>query len=416
MNAVDEGPPREPAKAGLFPLRKRTGTANFHLSKEAVDFGFDDLEQLTPRRASDMLAKIRWGSTTEMSCPHCGCIDTHYWSAKELRWKCKSCGKRFSVTSGTVFAGHRLPLAKIIKVIFSWANGASGKPALQLRRDWNVSYPTVFTLLHKCREGLMRGFNTGVLCGIEEMDGMDVNGRRYREKRNKPQVSNKGRKPELPSDLLKAQQKVNPETGEIMGPPVPPKHGKTARQHPDRRLMLVMRQRSRSVGKGGVHTRVAIAVTESSATVKAMATKFASVESTIMSDEDPSYASFKRLFEEHHTINHSVAYSYRDGTNNNQAESFNWRMRRSVEGIYLNPSNRHLLAYASEAAWREDTRRLSTGKKLHQLLSVAMNVGPSIWWTGYSHGRHRKEELLIEGPKVTAARGKKPGAKAKPPK
>lgn len=41
--------------------------------------------------------------------------------------------------------------------------------------------------MHKLREGILRGHNTGMLCGVQEVDGMDVNGRRYKEKRNKPQ-------------------------------------------------------------------------------------------------------------------------------------------------------------------------------------------------------------------------------------
>jgi transposase-like protein len=416
MAMASASPILEPARTGHFPLRKRTGTAAFHLSKDAVGFGSEDLEKLAPRDAVMYLARIRWGSTREMPCAHCGTIDTHYWSAKELRWKCKCCGKRFSVTSGTVFAGHKLPLPKILKIIFSWANAASGKPALQLRRDWNVSYPTMFTLLHKLREGLMRGFNTGVLCGVQEMDGMDVNGRRYREKRNKPQVTRPAGKPGIPKELLKSEQKVDPETGEIKGPPAPPKHGKAARQHPDRRLMLVMRQRGRSSGKGGAHTRVAIAITESTKTVTSMAMRFASTESVVMSDEDPSYATFGRLFADHKTINHSKAFSYRDGTNNNQAESFNWRVRRAVEGIYLNPSNKYLGDYAAEQAWREDTRRLSTGKKLAHLLTVALGVGRSQWWAGYTHGHHREHELLVEGPMPAKGRGRKKGARKRPPK
>jgi transposase-like protein len=141
-----------------FPLRKRTGTAAHHMSKAAVGFGLDDLDALSPKEAVFFMAELLWGSHKEMACPHCGTADTHYWSVKELRWKCKGCGKRFSVTSGTVFADHKLPLVKILKMAFSWANGSSGKPALQLRRDWNVTYKTAFTLAHKLREGLLRGF------------------------------------------------------------------------------------------------------------------------------------------------------------------------------------------------------------------------------------------------------------------
>jgi transposase-like protein len=407
-------PPEDSAKPKHFPIRKRTGTAAQHLKSHVIDIGTEDLEKLSPREAVMFMAEAVWGSTTYMPCPHCGSLDEHYFRAKELRWKCTGCGKTFSVTSGTVLADHKLPLTKILKMAFSWANGASGKPALQLRRDWKVAYTTAFTLAHKLREGLLRGFNVGLLAGVQEMDGQDQLGRRYKEKRNKPQAGGDRGKPTLPAHLL--APKVDAETGEIVGPPKPPKFGKAAKQPEDRRLMLVMRQRSVAKGRGGVATRVGIALTEAAATVTRMAMKFASVESHIMTDEDPAYARFPGLFAEHKTVNHSRAFSDRKGTNNNQAESFNWRMKRLVRGIYLNPSVKYLLDYAGEAAWREDTRRLSVGDRLKHLLKSALGVGLSLWWRNYSHGHHRDEELLLEGPQEAKTRGKKKGWKPRPPR
>lgn len=397
-------------KPANFPLRRRTGTAAFHLSKEAVDFGLEDLERMTMLETVRYFASIIWGSHKEMPCPHCGTIDEHYWSIGELRWKCACCGKRFSVTSGTVFANRKLPLLKILKIAYSWANGASGKPALQLRRDWNISYPTAFTLIHKLREGLLRGHNTGMLCGVQEMDGMDVNGRRYKEKRNKPQGGVRTTsKPAIPAELLKP-------AADFVGPPTPPKWGKAAKQNAERRLLIVMRQRGVTKGKGASATRVGIAITECTKTVTSMATMYASTESIVMSDEDPSYAGFSRLFAHHRTVNHSKEFSKRDGTNNNQAESFNWRVRRAIEGVYLSASNKYLKDYAAEQAWREDVRRLSTAKKLAHLFRTVMSVGRSLWWCGYSHGRHREEELLIEGPQAAPGRGKQVGAKGLVPR
>ncbi|MFA6313639.1 MAG: IS1595 family transposase [Sterolibacterium sp.] len=310
------------------------------------------------------------------------------------------------MTSGTVFAGHKLPLTKLLSIIFSWANGSSGMPALQLRREWKVAYATVFTLIQKVREGLTRGFNTGVLCGVQEMDGMDVNGRRYKEKRNRPQGGWAKDKPTIPPQLLKSKKSEPP----FVGPPVPPKFGKTAKQPPDRRIMLVLRLRGRTEGKGACATRVSVALAESSSTVTQMATRFASAESKFQTDEDPSYAQFKKLFAEHKTVNHSQTYSTPEGTNNNQAESFNWRFRRAIEGIYLSASNKYLKDYAAEQAWREDTRRLSTGQRLRHLLRIAMGVGLSLWWRGYTHGQHREQELLIEGARDAPGRGRKKGA------
>lgn len=414
MAALAMPTPGAPPEKKFFPLRKNTGTAAFHMSKEAVGFGYEDLEKLTAKQTVNFMAELLWGSAREMPCPHCGTCDDHYWTPKELRWKCKCCGKRFSVTSGTVFADRKLPLVKILKMVFSWANGSSGKPALQLRREWNVTYKTAFTLAHKLREGLLRGFNVGFLCGVQEMDGMDINGRRYREKRNKPLGGRASGAPKIPEHLLKP--KVDPETGEIFGPPKPPKWDKRAKQPADRRLMLVMRQRGVAKGKGAVATRIGIALSESAATVTALAKRFASAESSFMSDEDPAYYAFSKLFAKHQTINHSKGYSDGKGVSSNLAESFNWRMRRSAEGIYLSPSNKYLADYAAENAWREDTRRMSTGSRLKQLLRVALGVGLSQWWRGYVQGRHRTVELLVEGEQPAEGRGRKKGWKPKPPR
>lgn len=385
----------------FFPLRQRTGTASWHLSKKAVDLSLDDLERFTERRAMLYMAEQRWGSSSEMPCPHCGTIDKHYWSKEQLRWKCKACGKRFSATSGTVFAGHKLPLVKMLKIAHTWASGSSGVPGTQLRRYWNVAYGTILAFGGKLREACERGFNTGVLCGINEMDGMDINGRRYRQKRNQP--ARREGQPIIPAEFQK-----DAELGS--------KEAKKANQPHDRRLVLVIRQRGAG-GRGGVRTRVAIAVTESSRTVLSMVKHAASAESAFMTDEDKSYATFKRLFARHETVCHSKGeYSKPGGISNNMAESFNARHRRASEGVYLNVSTKYLQDYAAEQAWREDVRRLPTGKKLAHLFMTALSVGMSWWWRGYSHGVHRENELLVEGDRPAKARGKRTGWKDKPPR
>lgn len=397
-----------------LPIRRRTGTAAWHLSSQAVDLGVEDIERMSEREAAMLIAKARWGSTTLMPCPHCGTVDAHYWYSKELRWKCKGCLSKFSVTSKTVLANRKLKLTTILKIAFSWANGAAGKPALQLRRDWNVAYATAYTLLHKLREGLLRGFNTGVLCGVAELDGMDVNGRRYREKRGRPQGGAAAPKPVIPAHLLKP--KADPETGELVGPPKPPKWGKATKQPADRRLLLVVRQRGVAKRRGAVATRVGVALSETTKTVTALADRFLSAESVVCTDEDPAYLKFFAKYVGHKTVTHSKTYSGPDGANNNQAEGYNARMRRAAEGIYLCPSNKFLLDYAVEQAWREDTRRLSTGKKLRHLLTIALGVGLSQWWRGYTHGRHREEELLVDARLPAKGRGRPPGWKPRLPK
>lgn len=75
-----------------------------------------------------------------------------------------------------------------------------------------------------------------------------------------------------------------------------------------------------------------------------MTTRFASAESIIVSEEDPSYAGLRKLSNKHETVNHSKEFS-RDGIGNNQGEIFNWRLKRGLRWIYLNVSNKYLLDY-----------------------------------------------------------------------
>ena len=87
-----------------------------------------------------------------------------------------------------------------------------------------------------------------------------------------------------------------------------------------------------------------------------------------------------------------------------------------MAAIYLNTSKKYLTDYAAEAAWREDVRKLSTGKKLRHLLRTALGVGLSTWWRGYGQGVHREEELLVEGDQPAKLRGRKKGWEPRPPR
>lgn len=397
-------------------MRRRTGTAHRRLKSEAANGSLDELYGMSVLETIQLMARMRWGSHTYMTCPHCNTQDEHYWRHRDKRWKCTGCGSTFSVTSKTVFADHKLGLNQMLRMAFQWANRASGHVALDIRRDYGLSYRTALVFASKLREGLVRGFNTGVLTGVVEMDGADVNGRRHKEKRNKPQGGRAAGKPTLPGRVVKPQNTPDPETGEIMGPDTPVKHHKRMMQPADRRIVLVIRQRGRLKGRGAVATRVCTAISESSKTVTSLAQRFTSASSKYMTDEDPSYASFDTLFAAHGTVNHSKTYTGPNGENNNQAESFNKRLRRAEKGTYLNISNKYLTDYAVESAWREDLREPSSLQRLTSLLKHALGVGQSHWWRGYWQGKYRGHELLVEGKQDAKPRGMKKGAKRRVPR
>jgi hypothetical protein len=410
--------------------RKPGLMTSIHMSKNNVDLTKDDLNDLSDLEVIHWFANAQWGSHEVIPCPHCGTIDQHYFCKRQMRWKCTACGNRFSVTSKTVFADHKLSLKTILRMAFEWTAGSSGVPALQMKRGWGGNYVNLFTFGQKLREGLARGYNVGAIAGVQEMDGMDSNGRRGYDKRGNPkdkvasdadaeteqgdkEKKKKSKSPKIPKHLM------NPELDKD-GQPVKseedPKAGLRASRPADRRLMLVMSKRGISAGTGSSTTRVAIALDESGHTVKTFAQKRASAESLMMTDEDPSYAQFAKLFAQHNTVKHSQEYSNGKGVSNNQAESFNRRFRRGIEDIYLNPSDKYLMDYACEIAWRQDVRKMSSSEKLEHLLNKALNVGHSLWWRNYTHGCNRNHEILVEGDRTIATRGKPKGFQALRPR
>ena len=63
-------------------------------------------------RAFKVFKKVRWGNSKAVICSACGVIHEHYFIATRCQWRCKDCNHTFSVTSGTIFALHKLPLKR----------------------------------------------------------------------------------------------------------------------------------------------------------------------------------------------------------------------------------------------------------------------------------------------------------------
>ncbi len=70
------------------------------------------------------------------------------------RWRCKACRKDFSVTSGTLFAFHKMPLRSYLMAVAIFCNEVKGKSMLALSRDLGTQYKTAFVLAHKMREAM----------------------------------------------------------------------------------------------------------------------------------------------------------------------------------------------------------------------------------------------------------------------
>ena len=101
----------------------------------------------------DYLEWLRWPSG--FVCPACG--NPAGWRIGDGRFMCAGCGKRTSVTAGTIFDRTRTPLTVWFAACWHFATGKDGISALSLKRTLEIgSYQTVWAILHRLRSVLVR--------------------------------------------------------------------------------------------------------------------------------------------------------------------------------------------------------------------------------------------------------------------
>ena len=144
---------------------------HFLLSPAARTLSLAKVMRMSDGQARDAFRKVRWHSTDGAPvCPNCGSLDCYDLATRQV-YKCKDCAKQYSITSGTIFHGRKLPVRDILAAIAVFINGAKGYSALQLSRDLSVDYKTAFVLLHKVREAIEAAREHGALSGEVEVDG-----------------------------------------------------------------------------------------------------------------------------------------------------------------------------------------------------------------------------------------------------
>ncbi len=115
----------------------------------------------------NVFLRLRWPETDGRPvCPDCGCSICYACRRPEgqLRWRCKACRGDFSITSGTLFAWHKLPLRTYLLAVAGFCNEVKGKSMLAFSRELDVQYKTAFVLAHKLREAMasgIKGLQTG---------------------------------------------------------------------------------------------------------------------------------------------------------------------------------------------------------------------------------------------------------------
>ncbi|ESZ87056.1 MAG: transposase [Blastomonas sp. CACIA14H2] len=311
---------------------------HFLLSAAARTLSLKAVFTMGEDKAYETFRAMRWADTDgDAVCPRCGCTET-YDIATRRRFKCVACHHQFSVTSGTIFASRKMSYTDLLAAIVIFVNGAKGIAALQLSRDLDCQYKTAFVLTHKLREAMAREQAGRQLNGEVEIDGAYFGG--Y----VKPENQKADRK-----DLrLKANQSGKRQCVVIM------------RERNGKSLPFIVRNEGDAVPYVRDHVGTL---------------------ATIHADEGTGWDALHAGWDTKR-VNHSVAF-YDDGACTNQAESYFSRLRRMEVGTHHHIAGPYLNAYAGEASWREDNRRVDNGKQAAMVLDAALASNVSRKWAGY---------------------------------
>jgi len=120
----------------------------------------------------DYLELLRWPNG--FVCPLCGGGGWRI-SARRM-WMCTECGRKTSVTAGTIFHRSRTPLSTWFAAAWLVTSSKNGVSALSLQQQLGFgSYETAWAWLHKLRRAMVRP-ERDLLTGIVEVDESFIGG------------------------------------------------------------------------------------------------------------------------------------------------------------------------------------------------------------------------------------------------
>jgi hypothetical protein len=127
------------------------------------------------RTDADCLEYLWWLRWPEgWVCP--SCEHPGGWRLADGRIMCSGCGRRASVTAGTIFDKTRTPLTVWFSACWLFATGKDGVSAQSLRRTLEIgSYQTAWAMLHRLGAVLVRP-GRDRLQGVVEVDETYIGG------------------------------------------------------------------------------------------------------------------------------------------------------------------------------------------------------------------------------------------------
>jgi ISXO2-like transposase domain/Transposase zinc-ribbon domain len=121
----------------------------------------------------EYLARLRWPAG--FACPVCGCERS--WRTGRGLWMCAECGRKTSVTAGTIFHRSHTPISTWFAAAWFVTSQKNGVSALSLQAQLGFgSYETAWAWMQKLRRAMVRP-DREQLSGVVELDETFVGGR-----------------------------------------------------------------------------------------------------------------------------------------------------------------------------------------------------------------------------------------------
>jgi transposase-like protein len=134
--------------------------------------------------AVEFFEEQRWGDTGPC-CMYCGDTDVYQMldrktgqRNKRFLWRCKGCGKQFTVRVGAVYEDSPIPMRHWAYAFWKACSSKKGVSALQIKRETGLSYKSALFMMHRVRFAMAKDW-TGQpkLSGIVEADEAYVGGK-----------------------------------------------------------------------------------------------------------------------------------------------------------------------------------------------------------------------------------------------
>jgi len=262
-----------------------------------------------PDNSLNFMVSIRWQDGKAV-CPKCQSTDAGFLSTRRL-WKCRDCGKQFSVKAGTIFEDSALGFDKWLPAFWMIVNAKNGISSCELARALGVTQKTAWFMLHRIRLAMQNG-SMDKLSGEVEADETYIGG--------------KGRNMHRDRKI-----KNNIKTGGV---------GKA--------IVMGLLQRNGRV-------KVKHVANAKRPTVQGEVRQHVQAGSEVFTDTLRSYNGLEQDYI-HQAINHAECYA-KGKVHTNGLENFWSLLKRGIRGTYISVESFHLFRYLDEQAFRFNERK-----------------------------------------------------------